>query len=215
MSEFLSISLLIMLAAISPGPDFAMVTKNSLMYTRRHGVATALGISISLLVHASYCILGLALVISQSLLMFTCIKTLGAAYLIYIGIKSLLAKRTHMQIAYQYSTHMITQRQAFQQGFLGNLLNPKAIMFLLAFFTLVVKPNSSTWVLAGYGVEIAVIHMILFSILAYFLTHMHIKRHLQHAQYYIVKVMGALLIVFGVRIATLKQTLTLPALVTE
>src|SRR3990167_7597613 len=132
MQEFLSISLLIMLAAISPGPDFAMVTKNSLMYTRRHGIATALGVSISLLIHASYCILGLALVVSQSLLAFTLIKTVGAAYLIYIGIKSLLAKRTKMQMAYQHASHMITLKQAFYQGFWGNLLNPKAIMFLLA-----------------------------------------------------------------------------------
>lgn len=209
MQEFLSISLLIILAAISPGPDFAMVTKNSLMYTRRHGIATALGISISLLIHTSYCILGLALVVSQSLLAFTLIKTMGAVYLVYIGIKSLLAKRTHMQAMYQHASHLITLRQAFYQGFWGNLLNPKAILFLLAFFTLIVKPNTSTWLEAGYGVEIAVIHMIWFSFLAYVLTHMHVKKHLERAQYYIVKVMGVLLVAFGVRIATLEHALTL------
>ncbi len=207
MQEFLSISLLIMLAAISPGPDFAMVTKNALMYSRRHGVATALGVSVSLLVHASYCVLGLALVVSQSLLAFTLIKTLGAAYLIYIGIKSLLAKRTHQQMAYQHAAHMITFKQAFHQGFWGNLLNPKAIMFLLAFFTLIVKPGASTWLEAGYGVEIAGIHMLWFSLLAYLLTHQHVKKRLERAQYYIVKVMGALLVAFGVRIATLKHML--------
>jgi threonine/homoserine/homoserine lactone efflux protein len=59
--------------------------------------------------------------------------------------------------------------------------------------------------------EIAVIHMIWFSSLAYILTHMHVKKHLERAQYYIVKIMGALLVAFGVRIATLKQVLALPA----
>lgn len=210
MQEFLSISLLIILAAISPGPDFAMITKNSLMYTRRHGIATAAGISISLLIHTSYCILGLALVVSQSLLAFTVIKTVGACYLIYIGVKSLLAKRSKMQMAYQHAPLMIPVKQAFYQGFFGNLLNPKAIMFLLAFFTLIVKPNTSAWLEAGFGLEIAIIHMLWFSFLAYILTHMHVKKHLERAQYYIVKIMGALLIAFGVRIATLKQVLMLP-----
>lgn len=93
MQEFFSISFLIILAAISPGPDFAMVIKNSLLYSRRAGIYTALGVSVSLLIHAVYCILGLALVISRSLLAFSIIKYLGAAYLIYIGIKGFLAKR--------------------------------------------------------------------------------------------------------------------------
>ena len=74
MQEFLSVSLLIILAAISPGPDFAIVTKNSLLYSRKAGIYTALGVSGSLLVHAVYCILGLALIISQSLLAFIIIK---------------------------------------------------------------------------------------------------------------------------------------------
>ena len=203
MQEFLSITLLIILAAISPGPDFAMVTKNSLMYTRRHGIATALGVSISLLIHASYCILGLALVVSQSLLAFNLIKTIGAIYLIYIGTKSLLAKRTHLPMTYQHSFHMITVKQAFYQGFWGNLLNPKAIMFLLAFFTLIVKPDASTWLAASFAIEISIIHMIWFSLLSYILTHRHVKKHLARMQYYIVKVMGVLLVAFGVRIATL------------
>ena len=80
MQEFLSITLLMMLAAISPGPDFAVVTKNSLMHSRRAGLYSALGVSASMLIHASYCVLGLALIISQSLFMFKLIKYAGATY---------------------------------------------------------------------------------------------------------------------------------------
>jgi threonine/homoserine/homoserine lactone efflux protein len=87
----------------------------------------------------------------------------------------------------------------------------KSIINLYAFFTLIVKPDTSTWLEAGFGMEIAMIHMIWFSSLAYILTHMHVKKHLERAQYYIVKIMGALLVAFGVRIATLKQVLALPA----
>ena len=215
MQEFISITVLIMLAAISPGPDFAIVTKNSLMYSRREGIYTALGVSVSLLVHAVYCILGLALIISQSLLAFSIIKYLGAAYLIYIGLKSLLAKREMAHLNIKHSQSTVTDFQVFRQGLLCNLLNPKAIMFLLAFFTLVVKPGNSLLIEMGYGLEIAVIHMIWFSFLAYMMTHKAIKSNLSRIQFYIVKAMGALLVAFGVRIATLSHAVMLPATVLE
>ncbi len=215
MQEFVSISVLIMLAAISPGPDFALVTKNSLFYSRKAGIYTALGVSVSLLIHASYCILGLALVISQSLLAFSIIKYLGAAYLIYIGIKSLLAKREMMKLDTNHSTHFITGLHAFNQGLFCNLLNPKAIMFLLAFFTLVVKPGHAMITELGYGVEIALIHMIWFSCLSYMLTHQYVKTNLNRLQYYIVKIMGGLLVAFGVRIASLSHAAMLPVVLAE
>lgn len=203
MEEFLSISILIMLAAISPGPDFAVVTKNSLRYSRRAGIYTALGVSISLLIHATYCILGLAIVISQSLLVFNVIKYLGAGYLIYIGIKGLFAKRETVKLDEKHSKSTISGLQAFFQGLLCNLLNPKAIMFLLAFFTLIVKPGSSLFFEMGYGVEIALIHMIWFTSLSIMMTHRVVKIKLNRIQFYIVKAMGAVLVGFGIRIATL------------
>lgn len=215
MQEFLSISVLIMLAAISPGPDFAIVTKNSLFFSRRAGIYTALGVSVSLLIHAVYCILGLAIIISQSLLAFSIIKYLGAAYLIYIGVKGILAKRSSITVSQELSKSTITGLQAFYQGLLCNLLNPKAIMFLLAFFTLIVKPGNSLWFEMGYGLEIAIIHMIWFSSLSMMMTHKAVKTHLNRLQFYIVKAMGALLVAFGVRIATLSQALMLPATALE
>lgn len=207
MQEFLSISLLILLAAISPGPDFAIVTKNSMLYSRKVGIYTALGVSTSLLIHTIYCILGLAIIISQSLLAFSIIKYLGATYLIYIGIKGVLAKHEVEELDFMHSQQLITSAQAFIQGLLCNLLNPKAIMFLLAFFTLVVKPDHSLFVEMGYGFEISLIHMIWFSCLAYMITHHSIKTRLGRVQFYIVKAMGIILVAFGIRIATLTQTL--------
>ncbi|MDP3559796.1 MAG: LysE family transporter [Legionellaceae bacterium] len=209
MQEFLSISLLIMLVAISPGPDFALVTKNSLLHSRKAGIFTAMGVSVSLLIHAIYCILGLAIIISQSLLAFSVIKYLGAAYLIYNGFKGLLSKRNTTTFDVKHSKHAITAWHAFYQGLLCNLLNPKAIMFLLAFFTLVIKKGCPLIEEMGYGFEIAIIHMIWFSYLAYMLTHRYIQTNLSRIQFYIVKAMGAVLVAFGVRIATLSHTVML------
>jgi RhtB (resistance to homoserine/threonine) family protein len=203
MHEFLSITILIILAAVSPGPDFAVVTKNALLYSRRAGIYTALGVSVSLLIHTVYCILGLAIIISQSLLAFSIIKYLGASYLIYIGVKGLLAQRKVERSNEEHGKSALTGLQAFNQGLLCNLLNPKAIMFLLAFFTLIIKPGSSLFFEMSYGFEIAFINMIWFTSLSVMITHRAVKTNLHRIQFYIVKAMGAVLVAFGIRIATL------------
>src|SRR5579863_5423615 len=98
MIEFLTISTIITLAVISPGPDFALVSRNALRYSQKVGIMTSLGTGSGALFHATYCILGFAIIISQSVLLFNVIKYLGAAYLIYLGGKGLLEKKTATQI---------------------------------------------------------------------------------------------------------------------
>ena len=205
MVEFLSITLLILLAAISPGPDFFLVVKNSLQHSRKAGIFTAIGVSFSLLIHSIYCILGLALIISHSLLLFTCIKYLGASYLIYLGIKSVLAKPEERFEIGADSGRVNSAFKSFIQGLLCNLLNPKAIMFILAFFTLIIKPTMSWAVQLGYCVEIALIHFIWFSGLSLLINHQKIRASLNRIEYYVVKAMGFVLIGFGARIATLSH----------
>lgn len=77
----------------------------------------------------------------------------------------------------------------------------------MAFFTLVIKPGSPLMTEMGYAVEIGIIHLVWFSLLAYLLTHHYIKNNLNRIQFYIVKAMGVVLIAFGVRIATLHQSI--------
>lgn len=206
MSEFLGITLLIILATISPGPDFAMVTKNALTYSRKAGVLTALGVAASLCIHVTYCVLGLALLISESLWLFNLIKYVGAAYLIYIGIRCLFAKRElnpsslvddNNQV---HTAKLFKNWEMFKQGLLCNLLNPKAIMFLIAFFTLVVKPGKALWIEWGYAVEIVLVSLVWFSTWSSLLTHPWVREKLGSAQFYIVKIMGVLLVLFGIRI---------------
>ena len=205
MSAFFAITLVIILAAISPGPDFAVVTKNSLLYSRRSGIFTALGVSVSLLIHSSYCVLGLAIVIAKSLLIFSLIKYVCASYLIYLGIKSLFAKRSVDTSQPKHSKIQLSAFRAFRQGLLCNLLNPKAIMFLLAFFTLVVTPATTPFTQIIYVLDIGTVHFVWFSLLTVMITHRHIRSKIANIQHYIVKSMGVVLIAFGARIATLHQ----------
>ncbi len=203
--ELIAITIFIILAAISPGPDFAIVTKNSLCYSRRAGIFTAAGVSASLIFHASYCLLGLALIISKSLLLFSVIKYIGAGYLIYLGIKGLIAKRSE-QVHYAATrARYFSPLRAFTQGFLCNALNPKAILFLLAFFTLIIKPGTPIYWQIIYTLEIAIIHLIWFSLLAIFLTHKIVQHKLSVVQHAITKVLGGFLVACGVRVALLTQ----------
>src|SRR5579864_2264067 len=93
LTQFFTIGLIALLATMTPGPDFALVTKNSLFYSKKSGYFTAFGVGAAISVHMSYCILGLAIVISSSLLLFNLVKYVGATYLIYLGINSLLSKK--------------------------------------------------------------------------------------------------------------------------
>lgn len=204
MNDFFALTLLVTLAAISPGPDFALVVKNSSIYSRAGGIATAVGIALSMLIHASYCILGLGLIISKSILLFSLIKYLGAAYLIYIGIKSITAKNVMTQQMVT-TTKSDDRLRALRQGLFCNLLNPKAIMFFVALFTLVVKPGTPVAIEIAYAFEIALIHLLWFGGLALFLTHHKTLAFLNKGQAILTKVMGGFLVVFGVRIATLAQ----------
>lgn len=208
MFTFFAITLIIILAAVSPGPDFFLVVKNSLLYNRKAGLLTAAGVASSLLIHSSYCIVGLGVLITQSLVIFNLIKYLGAGYLIYIGIKSLLAKRTHPNYLHlHHISGTVKSSKIFTEGLLCNLLNPKAILFILAFFTLIIKPNTPWLSRIGYGLEISLIHLIWFSILAMIITHKSVKSRLDALQHYIIKLMGIVLISFGTYIAFSKMVL--------
>src|SRR3989344_5815099 len=96
-SAILTVALVHLLAVISPGPDFLMITRNSLVYSRRSGIYSAIGLGLGILVHVAYSLIGIGILISKSVLLFNFIKYLGAFYLIYIGYKSLTSKSSKPQ----------------------------------------------------------------------------------------------------------------------
>lgn len=111
------------LLIFTPGPDTALVIRNALGSGARAATATAFGIGLGSLAWALASLLGLAVLLQTSVTAFTVLKLAGAAYLAYLGILTLLAGRRRPGPA---SARRLDGRTAFQQGFLGNLLNPKA-----------------------------------------------------------------------------------------
>ncbi|SRR5579883_440629 len=201
--QFFPVALIALLGAMLPGPDFAIVTKNTIIHSRKSGYFTSIGVGTAILVHMTYCLLGLAIVISESILLFNAIKFVGATYLIYLGINSLISKQ-HNKIVPSNCIKIkkdISHLTAFKQGFLCNLLNPKATLFFLSLFTVLIKPNTPiTWQMI-YAVEIIFTATTWFCLLTNILSHSYIKRLLEKAEKYIAKILGVSLICFGIGLA--------------
>lgn len=199
---FFAVASLHFLGVAAPGPDFALVTKNALLYPRRQAVYTAAGIALGLSVHITYCILGLAIVIAESPLLFNLMKYLGAGYLIYIGVQCWRAEKTSQASATSQTTisdnAQITISQALRQGFLCNVLNPKATLFFLGLFSVVIKPTTPLWQQLFFGVWMIGMTFAWFAFIACLITHPHTRQKIARAQFVIVKVMAVLFIMMGV-----------------
>jgi len=132
---------LFLLAALGllliPGPSVLYVVTRSVEQGRRAGLASVLGIELASLVHTAAAALGLSAVLLTSALAFSVVKYLGAAYLIYLGLRTLLTREKNSQIPVQVPKSF---SQLFTQGFLVNLLNPKTALFFYAFLPQFVDP---------------------------------------------------------------------------
>ncbi|QKV78536.1 LysE family translocator [Amycolatopsis sp. Hca4] len=122
--------LFVVLVLIVPGPDTALVLKNSLAGGRRGGVLTALGIGSGNLVQGLAAALGLSAVIVRAEPVFVALKWAGAGYLAYLGVKALLAAwRGNYRTVAETAGH---GGRRWREGFLGNLTNPKVLVFYLS-----------------------------------------------------------------------------------
>ncbi len=196
-----TVTLIHLLAVISPGPDFVVAVKNSLTYGRKVGVWTAVGIALGISVHLVYCIAGLALIISQSIVLFSIIKYLGAAYLIYIGVMSFLSKGAKIEVVADEHKKQMSPFQAVKNGFLTNVLNPKATIFFLSLFTLVISPETSKGLLLILGSIMIVNTALWFSLVALFFTHPKVSKRYERFQGTFNKFFWAALVALGVKVA--------------
>lgn len=202
--NWLMIASLVLLACMSPGPDFIMTVRNSLTYSRRAGIWTAMGFGFAEIIHVSYCIIGIGALIAQSILLFNLLKYAGAAYLLYIGFQALRSKGFHADTDGVPAGKNISDLQALQMGFLTNLLNPKATMFFLALFTQVIDPHTllSTQIL--YGATAITVTVLWFSFVSMVLTHRKIKNKFLGCARLIDRICGSVMIAFGLRLALAK-----------
>jgi len=140
LQNFLLFALAGLMLNITPGNDMIFVISRSLSYGTKAGVYAALGIGLGCFVHIFTSVVGLSVIIQKSEILFNIIRYTGAAYLVFIGIKSFIEKPSTM-IFNQNQNDKNTNLKILRQGTITNVLNPKVLLFFLAFLPQFIDSN--------------------------------------------------------------------------
>ncbi|BES73405.1 LysE family transporter [Marinobacter nanhaiticus D15-8W] len=197
--EFLTVALVHFLAVASPGPDFAVVLRQAITQSRRNAMLTSVGVGLGILVHVTYSLLGIGLLIQQSVMLFNVLKVVGALYLTWIAIQCLRAKPGGIQVAASNGPAQ-TPGKAFRLGFLTNTLNPKATLFFVSLFSVVISPGTPVDVQVFYGVYMAVATGGWFAMVALFFTLPQVRRAFARFGHWLDRLMGGVLIALAGRL---------------
>lgn len=192
------------LAVIIPGPDFVLVTRNSLVYSKKVGLYTAFGIVLGNFVWVAASILGVSFLIAKIGGFYTMVKVFALVYLCYLGTKMLLAKKMPSPENADGSNELrrgFTAWLAFWKGFWANLGNPKCMAFYISFFTVMLTPSTSVFTRAAFGIGIPAFALIWFSLIATILSIDGVKCWFNRFGLLIEKVAGIMLIGLGLRLA--------------
>ncbi len=189
-----------LLAAASPGPDFVMVTQQTLSHGKKSGVLCSLGIALGLSVHISYSALGLAAVIASSHTALWVIKLLGGSYLIYLGVRGLRAKPGPVDGECIVPAQSATAAKTIGTGFLCNALNPKAPVYFVALFTVVLSPDMPLRLLIVYGAWIMLLQFAWFSLVATLLASPPVSRRFRKFGHVIDRLFGGAMVALGIKV---------------
>lgn len=189
------------LGMISPGPDFFLVIKNAARYPRRAALMTSAGVVCGVTTHMSYCVAGLAVVITTTPWLFGLLKYAGAAYLVWVGLQALLSRGDSKMDVSQYMPQQTSLKKAFVQGYLCNLLNPKATLFFLAMFTQVLSVDSGFGEKIWYAAIIVGLSVLWWPLLVILIQSEPVRKGLAKAQKIVDKLLGGVLIALGVKVA--------------
>ena len=200
--EFLTIASVHLLAVASPGPDFAIVLKHSISFGRRAAIITSIGIGVGILIHVGYSLLGIGIVIKTTPVLFKVLSYFAAMYLLYLGwgaIRSSAPKHLN-SVEFKKTMHIISDNKAFMVGFLTNGLNPKATLFFLSVFAVVVSPDTPNAIKLGYGLYLAVATGIWFCVLSLFLSSKRVRLYIAKKGYWFDRGMGVVLILLAIKL---------------
>lgn len=204
LNELFVVILAMLVAVVSPGPDFAMVLKQSITYGKKTSIYSSIGIGLGISVHIVYTLLGIGLIISKSIILFNIIKFLGAGYLIYIGYKSLRSNGFELQDDIKKEQKHISNKEAFIMGFLCNALNPKATLFFISLFTVIVSIDTPLYIQSIYGTVCILMTTLWFVFLSIVLSQNKVREFFNSFGKLFDRVIGTVLIALGLKIALSK-----------
>lgn len=206
--EITAVGIITLLAVISPGPDFAMITRLTLGGGRRAGLYGALGIACGNAVHLSYTLIGLGVLLAERVWVLTTLRYLGAGYLIWLGLAAfwpdlrawVLGRPKPAEQTIEVGVSTTSPNRAFWLGFGTNALNPKTMLFIVAIFSQVISPTTPIVIELAYGLYIALCHLIWFALVAMLLSWAPLQSKMATAKTHIEKGVGLCLTAFGIKL---------------
>jgi threonine/homoserine/homoserine lactone efflux protein len=157
---YLSFLLAALVVIASPGPDSLNSLAIGLARGRREGVAYAMGVGLGCLTHTLWAMLGISAIVAASATLFAAIKWVGVAYLLWLGVQALRSRGALSELQQADQSDTSSARQRFVQGLLTNALNPKVMLFFLAFLPQFVDAQHAVplvWQLGLMGLSFAAI----------------------------------------------------------
>ncbi len=178
-----------------------MVLRQSIVHGRSTAIMTSAGIASAILVHGTYTVFGLGLIVSQSLTIFTILKFAGAAYLIWLGISALRSPPPEETTnGEQQNVGGQNWIKAFSIGFLTNLLNPKAVLFFVALFSVLVSADTAIIWQGVYIISMAFMLLIWFVLVSLFFTAPRIRSGFYRMGKWFNRATGVALILLALRL---------------
>lgn len=199
-SSFFAFLIAITLLTITPGMDTVLVIRNTTRGGFKDGMVTNLGICSGLFLHATFTAVGISVILLHSAMAFTTLKVVGACYLVYLGIVSLRSAAKPVQRGFVTQTVTDTFRplRALREGFLSNALNPKTIVFYMAFLPQFIDPARPA---LPQAITLAAIHFVIAIVWLAFLASMVEKSKAILSKSSVKRVLdsvvGSLMIFFG------------------
>lgn len=198
------------LLVISPGPNGFLIAKTVPMSGQKAGFANVGGFVAAFYVHGTLSIFGISILLVQSAIAFTLFKMLGAAYLIWIGIKSIRSAINQKAITNislpKEKQKKISIHNAFFEGFVTNVLNPKVSMFYLAAFPQFISLESNAFSAYSLVSAHALVNFIWFSIMVLALSRVKSISNSARFKKWLHSITGVVFIGFGAKLALMKSS---------
>lgn len=186
---------------MSPGPDFAIVVRQSISFDRKTALITSLGIGTGIAVHMLYTLLGLGFIITQSETGFLIAQIVGISYLCYLAFNLLKSQpQDAHNDQFTIDNNKAHHRKAFMLGIMTNLLNPKATLFFLAIFTTIVSLSTPLWVQTIYAGWIIFTTISWFFLVSFFFSQKRIRAKFVSHGYLFERLMGVVLLLFAAKL---------------
>ncbi|MBU2892975.1 LysE family translocator [Colwellia sp. D2M02] len=209
--QFLVIVVVHFLAVASPGPDFAIVLKQSIRYNRKVAMYTSLGIAAGIILHVTYSLVGIGLLIASDERLFTALKYIAAAYFCYIAWHCIRAEKpaevmqedklTQTELTHPADVEQPpSAKKAFFTGFLINGLNVKATLFFVSLFSVVIAPDTPLGIKLIYGLYLVIATGSWFCFLSYLLTQDKVRKLLARKGYLFDRLMGVVLFILAIQL---------------